>query len=124
MFLRPPMMSVYVYAALVGLVLAIVGGAYVKGRVDSNARCEARVAALHAEYKAAAETEKARQREANARAVDIARKHVVEIEAERDALFDLLDQNAAEAAADPHAADCGLGADSVQRLKRLTTPGP
>lgn len=124
MFLRPPLMSIYIYAAIVGLVLAAVGGAYVKGRTDANLRCEARVTALHAEYREAADKEAARQREANARAVDIARKHVVEIEAERDALFDLLDQNAAEAAADPHAADCGLGADSVQRLKRLTTPGP
>lgn len=98
----------WIAAAVVGLVL--IAGTYAKGRYDGSAACEAR-------WKTRVAEEQARQVEENAAAKAAERARIAELNArikQQDELIDVLDN---EAAADPRAADCGLGIDGVRRVQ-------
>ena len=81
-------------------------------------------AAADESWKAAVASEKARQTEANRKAIDDAYERLEKLTELKDRLELQLKVNADEAAHDSSSGSCGLSASGVQRLKRIGGGNP
>ena len=109
----------YTLGALALAAALSLGGAYVKGRADAGARCEARIEKMVASAKAEAEAERQRQEDANKAALALADKLADQLAKKDDDLANALDDLAGAASDDPNADRVCLGPDSVRRLRAL-----
>lgn len=97
---------------MAAVAIALLSGAYLKGRWDGSSACEVR-------WERKAEIERTRQRTENDKAKEAERARIAALNARIKQLEDLNDILDKEAAADPDAERPALGVDSVRRIGRV-----
>ncbi len=108
--------AIYAWLVIGGVVVAAVSGGAVyvhhKGYESGKADTAAEVAALN-------DKERARQNAANNAALDAQKETIAKLQSDKDALANIIQENANAADKVPRRDACSVGADGVRRLNRI-----